>query len=295
VVKSKELKQSCEYSVVLVEYFSSEHIVKCLESIYKQSQLPKKIVIVINGIDKEYRKIISSRFPQIQLIDPNKNLGYAKAANLGISNTETAVVLTLNPDTQLEVDASKLSCEYLAKNSRVGSLGPQILESTGQVYPSARKEPSFMDGLGHALLGSFFPNNRFTKSYKNLNVDNKTIRNTDWLSGAALFLRREALDEIGGWDEDYFMYCEDIDLGGKLRKNRWVNTYFPEAKITHVQGVSTSRTPIKLLFEHHKSLYIYTKKKYSNNLVMKSLVTIFIALRFPMAVAAHTFRLNSSS
>lgn len=292
MAKNGSTKQNLDYSVVLVEYFSSNHIIDCIKSIYNQTKRPEKIVVVINGIDQIYKEKIIKEFPEVALIDPGDNLGYAKAANLGIANTPSPIVLTLNPDTILNEDVALLSCEYMASNEEVGSLGPQILESNGNIYPSARKEPSIMDSIGHAILGSFFPNNRFSKSYKNLDVKNDEIRETDWLSGAALFIRRDALDEIGGWDEDYFMYCEDIDLGNKLRNSMWKNVYFPNVQIMHVQGVSTSRTPIKLLLEHHKSLYTYSSKKYKNNFIMKILVFLFVSFRFPMAVVAHKFRLN---
>ena len=289
---NKAGQDECGYSVVLVEYFSNDHIIKCIESIYMQTKLPEKIVIVINGIDPDYKIRIANKFPEIQLIEPNTNLGYAKAANLGISNTQSPLVLTLNPDTLLENDVGHLCSEYFMQHIQVGSLGPQILESNGDIYPSARKEPSLADGIGHALLGTFFPNNRFSKSYKNLEADSGEIRNSDWLSGACLFLRRSALDEIGGWDEDYFMYCEDIDLGRKLRTAGWDNIYFPKVHITHVQGVSTSRSPVKLIWIHHKSFYIFMAKKYGNNFILKTMVAIFIGIRFPLATISHVFRIN---
>lgn len=292
MVKNDKPKTTLEYSVVLVEYFSSDHIVRCLESIYLQTKLPEKIVVVVNGIEDSFRKKISNNFKDVVLIDPGNNLGYSKAANLGIANTDSPIVLTLNPDTELKSDAAELSCLYLAEHDLVGALGPQILDCDFNIYPSARTEPSLLDSVGHGLLGAFFPNNRFTRRYKNLDTDENQTRRTDWLSGAALFLRRQALDEIGGWDEDYFMYCEDIDLGNKLRNNRWENIYFPKAQITHIQGVSTSRTPVKLLVEHHKSLYIYSNKKYNNNLMMKIFVAVFISIRFPLALIAHKLRLN---
>ncbi len=285
-------KSSKKYSVVLVEYFSGDFLISCLESLYSQTLVPEKIVVVINGIEDDYRKKLENNFPDVHVIDPHANFGYSRAANLGIANTTSDIILTLNPDTELENDAAEIACTFMATHFDVGTVGPRIYELNGEIYPSAREEPSIIDAIGHAILGSFRPDNRFTRRYKNIGVDNDAVRDAGWLSGAAVFIRREALDDIGGWDEDFFMYCEDIDLGRKMRLNRWRNVYVPESRVTHVQGVSTSRTPIPLLIEHHKSLYIYTKKKYPRNLGMRILVGIFIAVRLPVALIAHIFRIS---
>lgn len=280
------------YSVVIVEYFSGDHLIACLDSLNRQTLKPESVFVVINGIEDKFRKMMEKDFPDVELIDPKSNLGYSKAANLGISNTSSDIVLTLNPDTVLKDDAAEVACEYISSNENVGTVGPRIYESNGDIYPSAREEPKVIDAIGHALLGAFLPNNRFTKRYKNADVDPEVNREVGWLSGAAIFIRRTALDEIGGWDEDYFMYCEDIDLGRKMQMNRWKNVYVPASQITHVQGVSTSRTPIPLLITHHKSLYIYASKKYRGNPIMKFAVGAFILIRLPLALGAHFFHIN---
>lgn len=281
-----------KYSVVLVEYFSGEHIIRCIKSLKGQTLAPEKIVVVINGIEKSFLKRIIDEYPDVHIIDPHTNAGYASAANLGIANTDTDIVLTLNPDTELEDDAAQIACEYLSAHEDVGTVGPRIYELNGEIYPSAREEPSVIDAVGHALLGSWRPNNRFTRRYKNVGVDKDEIRDVGWLSGAAVFCRREALNDVGGWDEDYFMYCEDIDLGRKMRENRWRNVYVPQSHIMHVQGVSTSRTPIPLIVAHHRSLYTYSRKKYPHNFFMSAFVAIFIAVRLPLALLAHALRIN---
>lgn len=282
------------YSVVIVEYNSDEYLIECIKSVLNQSHKAEKIVVVANGIGDLYKEQLQDNFPVVHLIQPHTNLGYSKAANLGIANTKSDVILTLNPDTVLEQDAALSACTYMKQNTGVGSVGPLILQEDGSVYPSARNEPNIIDAIGHALLGQFKPNNKYTQRYKNIGIDPNHIRQVDWLSGAAIFIRRQAFDDIGGWDERFFMYCEDIDLGRSLRQYRWTNIFLPDSKITHIQGVSTSKTPIPLLIQHHKSLYVYSAKKYENNLIMKILVSIFIAIRLPLALISHYFRINLS-
>lgn len=289
---SEHMNKPLSYSVVIVEYFSDEHLFACIDSLNQQSHRAEKIVVVLNGYKSEARQKIESNYKEVLLIDPKANLGYSKAANLGIANTSSEIVLTLNPDAYLEKDSALNACQYFADDPKVGTIGPRIYETGGEIYPSARNEPELKVAIGHALLGSIFPKNKFTKQYKNLEVDPEISREVDWLSGAAIYIRRQALNEIGGWDEDYFMYCEDIDLGRKMRINRWKNVYLPSSEATHAQGISTGKTPISLLIEHHKSLYIFASKKYEKNPLIKVMVAVFIGFRLPLALAIHLLRIN---
>lgn len=281
-----------DYSAVIIEYFSGEHLAKCLTSLEQQSHQPEKIVVVVNGIEEKKIDILRKEFSSVHFILPNSNLGYSKAINLGVGNTLSGFILVLNPDTVLDVDFAKLACGYLSENDSVAAIGPQIREANGEIYPSARNEPNIIDAVGHGLLGMFKPNNKFTRRYKNLDLDPNETREVDWLSGAAQFQRRKALDDVGGWDEDFFMYCEDIDLGRRFRLRGWKNIYLPESKIQHIQGISTDRAPLSLVVAHHKSLLIYSKKKYGSNPIMRIMTGIFIVIRLPVALVSKFFRIN---
>lgn len=277
---------------MVVEYFSDEHLFACLDTLADQTHKPEKVVVVLNGIESKYRQHLEDDYPDVHVIDPHANLGYSRAANLGIANTTSPIVATLNPDIDLDAKCAEMLCAHLRDHEDVACAGPAIFEINGELYPSARSEPRLSDAIGHGLLGAFMPNNKFSRRYKNLDANNDVIRTVDWLSGAAVFIRRSSLDEVGGWDEDFFMYCEDIDLGRRFKKSGWVSAYIPEAKLVHVQGVSTSRTPISLLYRHHVSLYTYASKKYSHQPIMKALTGLFIVVRFPLALIAHVFRIN---
>ncbi len=282
------------FSVVVVEYFSKDLLVSCLSSVEGQSHQPQKIVVVVNGMDAKEKSKLEKEFAGVHFIDPKANLGYSKAVNLGIANTDSEIILVLNPDTVLDLKCAELACEYLAENDAVASVGPQILDVDGVIYPSARNEPSIVNAIGHGLLGIFKPNNRFSRRYKELDADQNQTREVDWISGAALFLRRKALDEIGGWDEDFFMYCEDVDLGRRLKLAGWKSIYLPLAKISHVGGGSSTKTPYRLIFQHHKSLYIFSRKKYRSQPIMRVLTLLFITIRLPIALLLRLFRIESS-
>ena len=110
-------------------------------------------------------------------------------------------------------------------------MGPRVLNPDGSVYPSARSDPGLLVALGHAVLGFVWRTNPWTRRYRQLDVDPTQPRAVDWISGAAVWLRREALDDVGGWDERYFMYMEDFDLCLRLRRSGWRVRYDPAGEV----------------------------------------------------------------
>lgn len=271
------------YSTVIIEYFSGDYLFKCIDSLLDQTILPKEIIVVNNGTSQDSITRLK-KYSQVHVINPTTNLGYARAANLGIANTTSDVVATLNPDIILEKDCSELLVNYLDTNPKTGAIGPLIFEPDGSIYPSARIEPGLKVAIGHAIFSVFKSDNKFTRKYQNVNIDKQQPSEVDWLSGAAIFVTRDALNKVGMWDERYFMYCEDIDLCNSLRENGYEVVFQPLAKITHVGGGSSGKAKLKLLLIHHKSLYFFASKKYKNQPLIKTLALIFIGFRFPFAV-----------
>jgi N-acetylglucosaminyl-diphospho-decaprenol L-rhamnosyltransferase len=158
----------------------------------------------------------------------------------------------------------------------------------GSQYPSARSVPSTVDAVGHAILGQVRPRNAFTRRYRQLDVDPKRPRDVDWLSGAAMWLRRSAIESVGGWDEHYFMYAEDLDLCWRLRRLGWRIGYEPRGHVTHVQGVSTDRHPYRMIVRHHRSVYRFANKRWRGaRRVLLAPTAVFLALRAAFAIVAR--------
>jgi len=132
-------------------------------------------------------------------------------------------------------------------------VGPRIYTEEGEVYPSVRGFPSFVDAAGHALLALFNPENRFTKRYNPGAPEGDGVVEAGWISGSCFLARRTALEELGGFDESYFMYNEDMDLCWRAHHAGWGVGFTGAASVTHVQGVSTSRHPYRMLLAHHRS------------------------------------------
>ena len=181
--------------------------------------------------------------------------------------------------------------ERFAAEPGIGAVGPRVVDVDGATYPSARVQPSIVDGLGHALLGLWRPGNRFTRRYHERDADPDVARDVDWVSGASIWLRRSALDSVGGWDESYYMYVEEVDLCWRLRRAGWRVAYEPRGVVTHVQGASTAHRPLRMIVEHHRSWYRFADRRWEGpRRLLLAPVAVFLALRAALLVAVEAGR-----
>ena len=170
----------------------------------------------------------------------------------------------------------------------LAAVGPAIRNPDGSQYPSARTVPSAGDAVGHALLGIVRPSNRFTRRYRQLDVDPARPRDVEWLSGAAMWLRRSALQSVGGWDEHYYMYLEDVDLCWRLRRLGWRVAYEPAGAVVHVQAVSTDLHPYRMIVRHHRSAYRFATKRWRGARRLLLLpAALLLAVRAGAAITAR--------
>jgi N-acetylglucosaminyl-diphospho-decaprenol L-rhamnosyltransferase len=249
------------WAAVVVNYESGELLAECVDALRSDpSAGPVEIVVVDNGSTDGSVTTLRVRHPDVTVLDPHANLGYARAANLGIAATRAPVVAVVNPDTVIEPGSAGAVLETFAADDTIAIVGPRILNPDGSTYPSARTDPRPTTAAGHALLGRVMPRNRFTRRYRQADADPAVARDVDWVSGAALWFRRSALDRVGGWDERFFMFLEDVDVcrsvaaaGGRIR-------YQPAARVVHVVGVSRARRPVRTALAHHRSAYEYLRK-----------------------------------
>jgi N-acetylglucosaminyl-diphospho-decaprenol L-rhamnosyltransferase len=224
----------------------------------------------------------------VTLVAAGENLGYARAANLGIAATRAPVVAVLNPDTVVRPGAAGALRARFAAEPDLGALGPTLVNTDGTVYPSARSVPSVADAVGHGLLYFVWAGNPFTRRYRQTDADPGRPRDVDWVSGAAVWLRRAALDAVGGWDERYFMYVEDVDLCWRLRRAGWRVAYEPGGTVEHLLGVSTAGAPYRMIAEHHRSLYRFAARRFTGRRrVLLPATAGFLSVRAVLAMAHH--------
>ncbi|KAA3433803.1 N-acetylglucosaminyl-diphospho-decaprenol L-rhamnosyltransferase, partial [Mycobacterium tuberculosis] len=171
-------------------------------------------------------------------------------------------VIVANPDVQWGPGSIDALLDAASRWPRAGALGPLIRDPDGSVYPSARQMPSLIRGGMHAVLGPFWPRNPWTTAYRQERLE-PSERPVGWLSGSCLLVRRSAFGQVGGFDERYFMYMEDVDLGDRLGKAGWLSVYVPSAEVLHHKAHSTGRDPASHLAAHHKSTYIFLADRHS--------------------------------
>lgn len=285
---------------VIVNYNAGAHLVDCVRSLIDDGVGAERIVVVDNGSSDDslaslagivtMRETEGDPEPSVTLVRLPHNPGYGAGMNAGVSRLVTDVVLCLNCDTVLQPGAVDALIGALASSADLGVVGPRLEDSDGTLYPSARRFPSWREGIGHALLGLVWSANPWSRRYKNLGVDHERARRVDWVSGAAMALRRTAFDAVGGFDEGYFMYMEDVDLCWRLRASGWLAAYQPEAVVTHVRGVSTDPTPYRFIVAHHRSLVRYHRRTASGlGRLLLPIVVAGLAVRAPLA-CVHRWR-----
>jgi N-acetylglucosaminyl-diphospho-decaprenol L-rhamnosyltransferase len=241
-------------AAVVVNFESGAALTDCLRTLVSES--PAEVVVVDNGSSDGSVARVPQDFPGVEVVVPGRNLGYGAAANRGAAATTAELILVCNPDLSVHPGALAALVAVLDQQPDVAVAGPLIRTPAGDRYPSARRFPSLIDAGGHALLGLFAPDNRFTRNYQrsDMAAANDTPQRADWVSGSCFLVRRSAFEAVGGFDEAYFMYAEDADLCWRLAGAGWAATYVPTAEVLHIQGVSTDHHPYRMIVEHHRSL-----------------------------------------
>jgi len=252
-------------AVVSVSYNSGRHLQKFLTSI--RSSEPQGVTIVV--ADNGSSDIVSTREVCAEhsatLLELGENLGYGGAINRAIATLPATVttVLISNPDVIFTPGSITALADAMHELPAAGAVGPRVLNSDGTVYPSARQLPSLRTGTGHALFSRVWRDNPWTARYLSDLSESSVTREAGWLSGSCLLVRRTAYDAIDGFDDAFFMYFEDVDLGYRLGKAGWKSYYIPHAVVTHAGAHSTGSESSRMLQAHHKSAYLYLSRKYS--------------------------------
>jgi N-acetylglucosaminyl-diphospho-decaprenol L-rhamnosyltransferase len=252
------------WAAVVVNYEAGPLLLDSVRSLLADTSAggPPAVVVVDNASRDDSLAGLRAALPDVAIVETGRNLGYAAGANRGIARTEAPVVAVCNADVQVEAGAAAALLRRFDAEPDLAALGPAIVDSHGTRYPSARRIASVTDAVGHGTLLRVWPGNPFTRRYRQLDADPDRARDVDWVSGASVWLRRAALDEVGGWDERYFMYAEDVDLCWRLRLDGWRVSFEPAATVVHVQGASTARHPYRMIVAHHRSLLRFAGRRW---------------------------------
>ncbi|HID07135.1 MAG TPA: glycosyltransferase family 2 protein, partial [Armatimonadetes bacterium] len=246
-------------SIVVVTYASEATIAPCLKSIAMASQsLPihVEVIVIDNCSPDDTASIVQKHFQWVQLVQNSANLGYARAVNRGINIARGRYVFILNPDCTIERDTLKNLVTFADTHPDVGIIGPQLLNPDGTLQPSGRRAITLIPLIA-SLLGLHELINR---SLLGAQRCYGIMRDVEEVSGAAMFCRRDAVVSVGGMDERFFLYFEDVDLCLRMRAANWRVVYYPHARIRHIHRHSTTRFPniTHVAFIH--SAWVYLRK-----------------------------------
>lgn len=251
-------------TVVTVTYSPGAHLDRFLASLSHATERPVTVVMADNGSTDGAPEEAVERHPSARLFRTGANLGYGAAVNRAVAaylgddaeSGDAEFFVVANPDVVWGPGSIDTMLDAARRWPRAGALGPLIRDPDGSVYPSARHQPSLIRGGMHAVVHPFWKSNPWTAAYRQDRLE-PSERVVGWLSGSCLLLRRAAFDEVHGFDERYFMYMEDVDLGDRLGRAGWLNLYVPTAEILHDKGHATGRDPARNLAAHHRSTYTF--------------------------------------
>ncbi len=269
--------------IVIVNYKSTDYLLKCLKSVYDSIRDISVRVFVQdndsrNGVDR-----VSIAFPKVNLTKNIVNMGFGKAVNSAIKQGTAPYVLILNPDTIIKDGFFESILQYIENSPDIGIVGPRVLNTDGSLQGSARAflKPWMAFFGRNSLLTKWFPNNRISsKCILSTGSDGVTPMSSDWVSGACMLVRRKAIDDVGLLDEQFFMYWEDADWCKRMWANGWKVAYFPKASIVHHVGCSSGMCPLRSIIEFHKSSYkIMSKYKITPFYITNSFIIICLSLR----------------
>ncbi len=254
-------------SVIIVNFNVKYFLELCLDSVFRAGRgLDMEVIVVDNHSSDGSMEMVAAKFPEVIRLSNDQNLGFSRANNQGVDIARGEYILFLNPDTVMEEDFLSRLLGYMDKNPRAGAIGPKLLDGKGRYSPDGKKAfPTLRIALFKVLgLYRLFPRSPFFNGYYAVHVGEDQVAEVSVLSGCCMMVRRALIDEIGGaFDEDYFMYCEDVDLSYRIRKAGYQNIYFPLARLIHYKGESTRKGSLSYVRIFNEALMTFVRKHYS--------------------------------
>jgi hypothetical protein len=266
-----------DVSVVIVSWNVRTLLAQCLDSFLtiagltvvphrQQGQIGPRTVdiwVVDNASHDDTIALLAERYPWVRIIASERNLGFTGGNNLALRQCRGRYVLLLNPDTVLtraagQLDALSLLADLLDEQPSVGLVGPRLVYGDGSPQSSRRRFPTLTTALFEStLLERWFPHNRWARRYRLEDEPAATAQEMDWVTGACMLVRRQALDQVGLFDEAFFMYSEELDLCRRLRAAGWGIVHLPAATVVHYEGQSSGQVAARrqMLFDTSKVRY----------------------------------------
>ena len=246
---------------------------------YSTSGWQAEVIVVDNASADDSVAMLAQDFPWVQVIANPDNRGFTRANNQGLAASRGRYVLFLNPDTELAPDALNLLLNFAEAHPQVGVAGPQLRYGDGSLQSSRRRFPTLATFfLESTIVQRWWPRNRVLSRYYALDLPDDATSQVDWVVGACMLVRRAVLERIGGFDEGFFMYSEELDLCRRVVDAGWQVVYLPAAVVTHFEGKSSEQVVAARHIRFHSSRVRYVRKYHGR--LAAALVRSFLLLTF---------------
>lgn len=251
-------------SIIIVSWNAREFLRSCLESIRAASRpIVGEIIVVDNASADGSPDMVAQEFPEVSLVRSKENLGFARANNLAMSRATSDYWALVNSDVVVHPGCFEALVEFLARHPEAGLIGPKILGADGQLQWTCRRFPTFWNTLCRTLaLDGPLGRSPLFSGREMRHWNHEGLMEVEVLSGCFWLARRTAVDQVGGLDERFFFYAEDVDWCKRFRAAGWKVVFVPSAKATHYGGASSSNAPLRFSVEMLRANLIYWKKHY---------------------------------
>lgn len=288
-----------DLAIIIVNYKARNLLRDCLRSILANGGVSYRIFVVDNASNDGSVEMVRQEFPDVVLQALDRNIGYGPANNLGIrmalaDSIPPRYILLLNPDTALPADALTQMVAFLETHPEVGAVGPKLVRPDGSLDLACRRsfptpEVSFYRILG---LSKMFPKSRRFARYNLTYLDPDHLTEVDSLVGACMLLRREALEQIGLFDETFFMYGEDLDLCYRLKQHGWKVFYNPVVTVLHYKGESSRQNSARANYEFYRAMLLFHRKHYAEHtfFLVNWLITLAVVVLGGLALLRNAIR-----
>jgi hypothetical protein len=253
-----------DLSIIIVTYRSRADIGACLASLREATTGVRAEIVVVDNASGDGTVEAAGAEPGVRVLALPRNAGFGAGINRGLAVTSGRYVLWMNPDARLVGGSLAAVLAWMDARPDVGVAGGKILDPGGAVQRSARAFPSYGAALGHrySLLTRWFPRNPFSRRYLREHATFEAVEPVDWVSGAFLLHRRAVSAALGGLDEQFFMYCEDVDFCLRAWHGGWKVFFHPGIVLEHVIGASSRQAGRRMIVARHRSIWRYYRKHF---------------------------------
>ncbi len=286
-----------QLSVIIINFNVKYFLEQCLLSVMKaMKNIDGEIIVIDNNSSDDSFSFFQNRFSEVRFIWNKSNIGFAKANNQALETSKGEIILFLNPDTIVPEDCFEKCISFIKKNNC--ALGIKMLDGSGNfLKESKRAFPSPATSLFKLSgLSKLFPHSKTFSKYHLGYLSENENHKVDVLAGAFMMMPKNILDTVGSFDEDFFMYGEDIDLSFRIQKAGFKNFYFAESSIIHFKGESTKKGSLNYVKMFYNAMSVFVKKHYGSNRSRLFSVSIHIAIftRASLAAVARLLKLKTA-